>query len=237
LAHWPPLPAAGEALVLALSLDPPAERLRELRALLSPDELAKADRFVFPELRVRSAAARGQLREVLGAALGAPPASLRFEYGKNGKPSLLGLGPLRFNVSHSGGVALVALALRELGADVELHRPRSYDDVAQRFFAPGEVTRLFALPAELRGPAFFETWTAKEAFVKATGEGITVPLADFEARWQAPGRGHIEVLRGPAQGRSFWLRALPVGPGASGALVGEGTPPRVSLARWTGHKP
>src|SRR2546421_12655378 len=121
LPDWPTrervMPADGEALVLALSLAVSPERLAALRALLSPDEIAKADRFAFPELRARSAAARGQLREILGAALERDPASLRFDYGPRGKPDLSG-APLRFNVSHSGELALVALALREIGVDV-----------------------------------------------------------------------------------------------------------------------
>lgn len=220
-----------EAIVLAISLEPDAARLDALRAHLSADELEKADRFAFPELRARSAAARGQLREILGAALSAPASSLRFLYGENGKPSLSG-APLRFNVSHSGGLALVSLSLREHGVDVELHKPRSYDDVARRFFAAAEVERLFALPDDQRGRAFFDTWTAKEAFVKATGDGITVPLADFESRWTAVGAGEIEVLRGPARGRRFSLRALDVGQGASAALVVEGGPVALRLGRY-----
>jgi 4'-phosphopantetheinyl transferase len=236
LPAWPPPPAAlfppeGEALVLALSLALPGEQVRALRELLSQDERAKSDRFAFPELGARSTAARGQLRQILGGALEKPPAALRFEYGASGKPALAE-GALRFNLSHSGDLALLALARCDLGVDVELHAPRSLADVAQRFFALGERARFFASPPELRTACFFETWTAKEAFVKATGDGITVPLEDFEARWDAPGEGHIEVLRGPTSGRRFWLRALEVGEGASGALVAEGAPLVVRCANW-----
>ena len=235
--------------MFAAWLQPGPERLEALRGLLSADELEKADRYAFPELKIRSAAARGQLREILGAALGVPAGSLRFQYGENGKPSLLGAPgsspPLHFNVSHSADVALISIADREHGVDVEVHRDRSYEDVARRFFAAAEVDRLFALPAGDRKAAFFDTWTAKEAFVKATGVGITVPLADFEARWHAAGEsrsssirertgsdGHIEVLRGPASGRPFWLRSLEVGEGVSAAIVAEGERLLVSTALW-----
>jgi 4'-phosphopantetheinyl transferase len=216
--------------VLAAGLSPAPARLQALRALLSADELEKADKFVFPEHRARSAAARGQLREILGAALSLDPRALRFEYGPKGKPSLVG-APLSFNVTHSGDLALVSLAHVAHGVDLELHRDRGYDDVARRFFAAGEVSRLMALPEAQRGSAFFETWTAKEAFVKATGDGITVLLADFEARWDAPGEGHIELLADQAPGR-FWLRALDVGPGASAALVVAGPRLQVRVFRW-----
>lgn len=259
LPPWPPapallLPAPGEVLVLAFSLAPPIDRLESLRALLDGDERAKVERFVFPELRARAVASRGELRQILGAALALDPTALKFAYGANGKPSLSGPGSaarLRFNLSHSGDLALLALAHGaggelgargelsaggELGVDVELHRDRSYDDIARRFFALGEQARLFALPPEQRRLAFFDIWTAKEAFVKATGDGITVPLDDFEARLrdeddQGVRAGHIEVLR-RGDGRAFWLRALPMGVGASGALVGTGPEPVVRLARW-----
>ena len=237
LEEWPaaplrPLPGQGGALVIFVSLKPSEARLRELSALLSADERAKAERYAFPELSARSAAARGQLREILGAALQRPPPSLRFAYGKSGKPALEG-GELAFNVTHSGDLALVALAFSgEVGVDLELHKPRSYDDVARRFFARGEQQRLFDVPAAQRAPEFFRLWTAKEAFVKCTGDGITVPLEDFEARFTGGEQGHIEVLRGPALGRSFWLSSLPAGEGVSAAICGEGPPLQVQLARW-----
>ena len=266
LPPWPEstreiAPPQGAAHVFAVWLRPGPQRLAELRGLLSADEVAKADRFAFPELKVRSAAARGQLREILGAALGVPKAELKFQYGENGKPRLAEAGPLHFNVSHSGDLALVSLSDREHGVDVELHKDRSYDDVARRFFAAAEVEQLFSLPDAAREAAFFDTWTAKEAFVKATGVGITVPLGDFEARWQRPtpaerrsrgsaawfgntsgarrqggvglgAEGHIEVLRGPAQGRPFWLQALQMADGASGAIVAEGARVPVSVSLW-----
>jgi 4'-phosphopantetheinyl transferase len=237
LPAWPrppePLaPLRGQALVLAFTLVPGAERLRELRALLSADEREREARFAFPDLRDRFAAARGQLREALAAALAQDPRALRFSYGKSGKPALVA-GELQFNLSHSGDVALLALSLGgELGVDVELHRERSFTDIAERFFAPGERAELRSLPEPARGPAFYDIWTAKEAFVKATGEGITVPLEDFERRWTAPGAGRIEILRGANQGRSFWLRRIDVGASASAALVGEGQALALSLAGW-----
>ncbi len=214
-------PARDEVKVISLSLSPAPERLRELRALLSPDEVAKVDRFYTEELRTRAAAARGQLREALGEALGRPPASLRFVYGESGKPALEA-GELHFNLSHSGDRALLALAHAPIGVDLELHRSAGYEEVGRRFFAAGEVARLLALAPADRAAEFFRTWTAKEAFLKCTGDGITVPLADFESRWTAPGAGFIEVLRGAAFGRRFWLRALDAGDSAAAAVVGEG---------------
>ncbi len=218
--------------MFAFTLAPPAERLSELRALLSPEESAREARFVFPDLRDKFAAGRGQLRELLGAALGQDPRALGFQYGESGKPALVA-GELRFNLSHSGEVALLALSLhRELGVDVEVFKQRAYLEVGTRFFAPAERAELLATRADEQPAKFFDIWTAKEAFVKATGQGITVPLEDFERRWDAPGVGHIEILRGPHAGRPFWLRRLQLGPLAAGALVCEGGPLEVTTGLY-----
>src|SRR5207248_5283242 len=94
-------------------------------------------------------------------------------YGPHGKPYLAG-SPVRFNISHSGALALIALAQVEVGADVELPRKRQSDAIARRFYAPGEIERLFAeADAEKRADAFFRRSTCKEAFLKGTCEGLS----------------------------------------------------------------
>src|SRR5919199_1621700 len=120
----------------------------------------------------------------------APP-QLCFTYGRHGKPALAtGTGgvPLRFNVSHSHGLALYAITRdREVGVDVERIRPEvAQEKIAERFFSPREVTVLRALPTPLQATAFFACWTRKEAYIKATGDGLSLSLKQFDVSL-APG--------------------------------------------------
>lgn len=156
-----------------------------LYATLSPDERQRAARFHFDVHRQRFALSRGLLRTLLGYYLEADPATLPIVYGPQGKPGLEG-GSLRFNVSHSEDLALYALALDssgtlELGVDVESIRPVPYaESIARRFFCPAEWQEIQSLPPEQRAGAFFRCWTRKEAYVKALGGGLSVPLDRFQ---------------------------------------------------------
>ena len=124
--------------------------------------------------------------EVLGRALGCAPAEVKFRYGAHGKPGLAG-SDLRFNISHSGALAVIALARVEVGVDVELPRPRRSDAIARRFYTPGEIERLFAhADPERRADAFFRLWTCKEAFLKATGEGLSRSTRSYEIAFSPP---------------------------------------------------
>ncbi|KAA0682453.1 4'-phosphopantetheinyl transferase superfamily protein [Roseomonas genomospecies 6] len=158
-----------------------AHRLEAFRALLSPDETARAARFATEELRIRCALRRGLLRHLLGQVLDRAPAGLAFSYGPMGKPSLPG-GPA-FNLADCKDHVLIAVApgeAVELGVDIE--RLRSVPDaagIAERFFAPAERAALAALPDALRDEGFLNGWTRKEAFIKATGQGLTTPLDRF----------------------------------------------------------
>ncbi|AWJ86972.1 4-phosphopantetheinyl transferase (plasmid) [Azospirillum sp. TSH58] len=170
-----------------------AHRLEAFRALLSPDEAARAARFATEELRARCALRRGLLRHLLGRVLGRDPATLAFAYGPMGKPSLPG-GPA-FNLADCKDHVLIAIAPSaaphetvELGVDVE--RLRSVPDaagIAERFFAPEERAAFAALPDALRDEAFLNGWTRKEAFIKATGQGLSTPLDRFAVEL-VPGR-------------------------------------------------
>jgi 4'-phosphopantetheinyl transferase len=221
----------GEVQVVHVALDAVAGADR-FRPLLSADERARADRFRFAPDRTRFTVARGVLRGLLGARLGVAPAAVGFAYGAHGKPAIASPPTgawLRFNVSHSGDVALVALARdRDVGVDVERIRPdvRS-DDLARRFFSPRENAVLAALPDEARRLAFFRIWTAKEAFVKATGEGVARGLAGFDVV-DAAGAPQLR-LDEPAQ---WSLRDLSVAPGYAAAVVAEGVPDEVVVVPW-----
>jgi 4'-phosphopantetheinyl transferase len=155
-----------------------------LESALSPDEMARADRFHFVNDRNRFVVARGLLRELLGNYLQQNPASLSFSYGQHGKPSLSGeyaASELCFNLSHSAGLAVYAIARgRNLGIDVEHIRPESAgDEIAERYFSAREASDLRTLPPEAKVEGFFHCWTRKEAYLKATGMGLQIPLESF----------------------------------------------------------
>jgi 4'-phosphopantetheinyl transferase len=141
----------------------------------------------------------------LGERIGCPPGDIEFAYGEAGKPYVRGLST-HFNVSHSGNVGVVAFAdgVSALGVDIELSGAvLGGVDIARRFFAAGEVTRLLALPAEMREAAFLRCWTRKEALLKARGGGLSLPLHDFEVSHE-PGRPAAILTTGPEMANSFW---------------------------------
>lgn len=151
------------------------DRIEARPELLSPEETARAGRFRFEQDRRRWMAARAWLRLTLGRYLDAAPDTLRFELGPWGKPGLRNC-PLRFNVTHSGGAALLAVAWQqEVGIDLEQgNRDFCVEEAASALSAPEQVWLSGHAP-EQRGLAFLTLWTAKEAYVKATGQGLTFP--------------------------------------------------------------
>jgi len=219
--------AAGTVHVWLAALDAGESRLGALRTLLTDEERGRADRFVQPQHRVHYATARGMLRELLGRALGVEPGEVAFQFNAHGKPSLAGAAAesgLRFNVSHSHGMGLFALARgRELGVDLERIRPDfAALKIAERFFSKGESARLRALPAAEQARAFFECWTRKEAYVKARGDGLTRALGSFEVGF-GPGVA-ATVLRAddePDAAARWSAWDLPAPEGFAGAVIVE----------------
>jgi 4'-phosphopantetheinyl transferase len=162
---------------------PPAAHAR-LWQSLSADEQQRAERLVFARDRQHFSAARGLLRWLLGQYVSAPPHSLRFAYGPRGKPALLrqpGWPDLRFNLAHSHGLALYAVACqRDVGIDLERIRADvEHAQLAERFFAPDEASALRALPPTTQRAAFFQCWASKEAYIKARGAGLALSLQSF----------------------------------------------------------
>lgn len=158
--------------------------VERLFQILSPEEQAKAKRYRFPELQKHYIVGRGVLRELLGKYLNVPGASLEFSYGPQGKPMLAGAFEghgIRFNVSHSGELALYAVTVgREVGVDVEYMKDlEEAESIAEHFFSPREVEKLMSLPKEQRHEAFFNCWSRKEAFIKVTGKGVSYGLDKF----------------------------------------------------------
>ena len=194
-------------------------------ATLSPDERARARRFHFDHDRRRFVLARGALRRILARYVWREPAQLVIAYGEGGKPELADARRrVEFNLSHSDELALIAVGRHgALGIDVERARPvPDMDELARRFFAPGESATLAAVAPERRAEAFFACWTRKEAYVKARGEGLSMPLASFEVSL-APGEpARLVRTTGDAAGPPRWsLHDLRPQPGYIGALAGE----------------
>jgi 4'-phosphopantetheinyl transferase len=167
------------------SLDQVAQVIERHSLSLSPDERERAERFHFLRDKIRFIASRGILRTLLGRYIEVEPGRLRFCYSSYGKPALdeefAGQG-VHFNISHSNGLGLFALARgRELGIDLEWIRPDlAEQEIAERFFSCEEVRALRALPESERQEAFFRCWTRKEAYIKAKGEGLSMPLDSFD---------------------------------------------------------
>jgi 4'-phosphopantetheinyl transferase len=167
----------GNVHIWRASLNQPTDVLHELAQYLSPDEQAKVERLRFVQHQQRSLFSRGLLRVLLGRYLSADPASLKFNYGEQGKPALCREtnGPnLQFNLAHSEHLVVYAIALNHpVGVDVEYQRAMTnMTEIAQRFFSPAEHQALAQLPVASQRKAFFQYWTAKEAVLKATGEGL-----------------------------------------------------------------
>lgn len=190
--------------------------VHSLIQILSADERARAERFHFQKDRDRFIVARGLLRSILGRYLDMEPVHVKLEYGTYGKPALAGEPGgqgIRFNLSHSDGLALYAIANgREVGVDVErLRQEFAGAEIAKRFFSSREISMLLALPENLRVEAFFLCWTRKEAYIKARGEGLTLPLSDFDVSL-IPGEPArlLYTSAGPQETSRWTLRQLDV---------------------------
>jgi 4'-phosphopantetheinyl transferase len=218
----------NEIQVWCAKLDIGATALVDLAAHLSSAEKERAAQFSVAVERDRFIAARGILRELLGRYVQRAPASLSLKTSLRGKPNLCrrsGELDARFNLSHSHGLALFAFCLgREVGIDIEKIRPEFMrDGIAEQYFSAQEREDLRATPTELRPEAFFRCWTRKEAYLKARGDGLYVPLESFT------------VSLKPNEPPKLWsvdsenwnLYSLETHDGFVGAVVVEGPPCRV----------
>ena len=155
--------------------------------LLSPEEHERMARLVFERDRRRFLLTRALVRTMLSRYAAVPPKDWAFVANVHGRPELLdrpdGVPDLRFNISHTDGLIACAVTIgREVGVDVEHVGRRLTRDVPARFFAPREVADLHAVPEPERHKIFFDYWTLKEAYIKARGFGLALPLADFAFR-------------------------------------------------------
>jgi 4'-phosphopantetheinyl transferase len=203
---------------------------------LLPAESERAARFRAEHARHEYIISRIFLRAVLGSYLNIPPALIQFRYGPRGKPSLAGDISLRFNLSHSRDVALLAITWeREIGADVEYIRPiPEADDIVGNYFSPNEITVFSALPASEKPAAFFRCWTRKEAYIKACGDGLSIPLDSFDVTLapRQPAR-LLRVEGNPAEVERWALLDVPVVENYAAALCVEGKSAEIACWDWT----
>jgi 4'-phosphopantetheinyl transferase len=187
-AHWlspqvHPKLTGEDVHIWRASLNLDLAAFQQLESTLSWDERTRARRFIFERDQHSFTVARGILRHLLGRYLKCLPQTIEFSYGPNGKPELGDRHEslARFNLSHSHGAAVFAVALdRRIGVDLELVRTESAkEDIAARYFSAQETDELRNLPAEQRAEGFFLCWTRKEAYIKANGAGLQIPLNSF----------------------------------------------------------
>lgn len=204
----------GEVHSWCVPLDVSPEVSAALYEGLTGEERNRSARLRYERDRQRFIVAHGVLRDLLGQYLGTPPGPLRFVSNAFGKPALspeFG-GRLRFNLSHSADLALIAIAAdADIGVDLEYIRASpEYADIARQFFSAPEVDDLNRLPTHLYAEAFLSCWTKKEACAKASGAGLAVP----------PVRG------------AWSLYTLQPAPGYIGAVAIEGSGWRVKQWHW-----
>jgi 4'-phosphopantetheinyl transferase len=243
MTAWQPLPASyqlpeGEVHVVRVTLEAAAAHLVRLRAILSGEERARADRFYFEVDRARFTIGRALSRLILGHCLGRPAEQLTFVASSFGKPHLKGDAGIDFNVSHSGAIVLLAFARgRELGVDVErIRTDMASAEIAERFFSAQECRELASLSEAARGDAFFACWTRKEAYIKAVGNGLSLPLDQFDVAF-LPGEAPrlVATRHDPSQAARWTLRNLDPGEGHKGALAAEGADWTLRCWDWRGE--
>jgi 4'-phosphopantetheinyl transferase len=200
--------------------------------VLVPQERNRARRFRFHHLYTSFVIARGALRYLLGHYLNCDPAKVSLVYGLKGKPAVEPPSILQFNMTHSGDLAMIALTVRrEVGLDVERIRPLSdMEQIANHFFCPEEASEVMSVPQTDRERAFFLCWTRKEAYIKATGEGLSAPLASFRVTVHpdVPPR-FLYVQHNETEAKSWTLHDLQVAAGYAAALAYRDQPRSLCL--------
>lgn len=234
-AQWREPPAdlillCDEVHVWRASLDRPTACVQQLAQTLSRDERLRAERFYSERDRLHFIVGRGLLRTILGRYLGLEPSRLHFCYSAYGKPSLdpkgfeNSSGLALFNLAHSHGLALYAIThQRKVGVDLEYIRPIEADQIVEQFFSARERAVFRSLPTSQKQEAFFNCWTRKEAYLKASGRGLDGPLDKIEVSL-APGEPtKLLSIAGDHQEACRWfIQTLAPAPGYVAAIAVEG---------------
>jgi 4'-phosphopantetheinyl transferase len=217
------------------------DQLDRCRAILTDDEQAKIDRFRFSRDQQLCLLARVLLRTALSNYAVVPPKQWRFRINAYGRPEIAApASPLRFNLSHTNGmiVCLVSRA-REVGVDVEcLERVSRWVDLADRYFAPREAAALRREPPDGRPIRFLEYWTLKEAYLKARGLGLAIPLTDFSFELPVRAVDDVEIRFSPSldddtERWQFSLRRIGQDHLVATAIERHGEPIRITLLEET----
>jgi 4'-phosphopantetheinyl transferase len=230
----------GEVHVWHSSADdaPPSELILPV---LEAAERDRASRFVFPEHQRLFIAAHGALRTLLGMYLGVPPETVRFRNAKNGKPELAAPAGVHFNLSHTSGAFAIATAAHgPVGVDIEKIRAMpDWRAVALRFFSPAEIAWIENGPQAEQLAAFFTCWTGKEAYLKATGAGLGVPLSSFSVLPRGDGFDlNVDARAGDA--KRWSVRPVRLDSDLRAAVAAEGHDWRLRVFEgakipWNGH--
>jgi 4'-phosphopantetheinyl transferase len=227
----PPALAENELHVWRASLDLPAAVFKRIEKTLDEQEKKRGERYLVPEARDCFVATRGILRALLGTYLDIDAGKVALNYGPHGKPFLSPAhnSDVCFSVSHSHRMALFVFARgHEVGVDIEWVEPnRRVMEIATHFFSEEETASLATLPPELAQQAFFGCWTRKEAYIKARGQGLSIPLRSFSVSFTES----EQVVRDET-GAAWGCYALEPGGGFAGAVVAAGENWRLKYCDW-----
>lgn len=231
--------ASNDVHVWRAKLDPSEECTKQLTRMLSDDEQKKMRRFHYDKDRKRFIVTRGVLRKIMSRYLNIKPSHIQFGYSTHGKPYLvekLRGEKICFNLSYSHNLSLYAFTKsRRVGIDIEYVRPFvDVDQIVAGFFSSNEQAIWQQLPEKQKQEAFFNCWTRKEAYIKARGEGLSLPLDQFEVSF-APGKpAALLGTDGALDQTSRWLlRVIQSDSSYAAALVVEGCDWQLKCWEWS----
>lgn len=239
--RWPLSLSRDLVHIIRIKFDLPLERWTQLTELLTDEEQQRAARFRFDQPRQRFVTCRATLRQILGRLCDIAPTAIPLSYGPHGKPELAvdqlhtSVQKIQFSVSHSGDYGLIAVTVdSEVGVDVEECNPAvKILKLAERFFSPAEANELANLPTDRQLQGFYRGWTSKEAYLKATGRGLTLSLSSFCVRI-APDlpAALIHVDEQPDEPGRWSTKSFDVGPGYAAAVMVKHQGSTVSMWDW-----
>ncbi|HAT1798012.1 4'-phosphopantetheinyl transferase superfamily protein [Legionella pneumophila subsp. fraseri] len=184
--------------------------------LLNTDERSRADRFYFHRHKRRFTNARATLRIILARYLNTSPERLEFTYNAHGKPNVINSQKLQFNISHTGETAMLAVGKTyPIGVDIERYSARPYEGIGKNLFSEQEYQELKKAPLSLKPALFFHIWAQKEAFIKASGLGLSYPTKEFHVPTNFPTK---QLVDDPLHNMTWQLRSFMPEVCCSGAL-------------------
>lgn len=228
--------ASDEVHIWGVNLEVTEPWFHLLQGTLSVEEKERAGRYYFERDRRAFTVGRGLLRTFLGFYLGKDPTQIEFDYNRYGKPFLAAGDGIQFNVSHSGTIALLAFVRnRGIGVDVERMRfETDYFKIAERVFSSEELAELVSLPEEHRQQAFFNGWSRKEAYIKAHGQGVSLPLDQIVVSISPDEPARLLNIKGTFDTPARWqLRELKLGPDYAAAVIVEGRGWQLVCRPWS----